>query len=145
MSDTTTGGERQSERKARGYVTRDDGATRPAASVALSNAAGSGDVASTTGDVLRWSEAVFASELVAAGTRAQMLRPVAQLAPGIDYGMGWGVTRWDGDQVALHVGGISGFAALLATIPDDGVTIILLSNDESTDVLGLGEKVAATI
>jgi D-alanyl-D-alanine carboxypeptidase len=145
MISTATSGERQSERRARGYVTRDDGATRPAPSAALGNAAGSGDVSSTTGDVLRWSQAVFDNEIVAADTVAEMLRPVARLTPGIDYGMGWGITRWDGDQVDLHIGGISGFAALLATIPDDGVTIVLLSNDESTDVLGLGEKVAATI
>ncbi len=145
MDDTTAAGDRQLAGVAHGYVTGEDGVPQEAPAFALSNAAGSGDVSSTTRDVLRWSRAVASSELVAADTLAEMLRPVAQLAPGIDYGMGWGLTRWAGGPVHLHRGGISGFSALLATLPDDGVTIILLSNDESTDVLGLGEEVAEVV
>ncbi len=49
-------------------------------------------------------------------------------AMGAHYGLGWFVSEWDGRRLLTHTGGIDGFSAKVAVLPDDGVAYVLLVN-----------------
>ncbi|MHC5114700.1 MAG: serine hydrolase domain-containing protein, partial [Planctomycetota bacterium] len=50
------------------------------------------------------------------------------VTPGIDYGLGWMLRDWDGRTCIEHAGGIDGFTAEVALLPDENVGFVLLMN-----------------
>ncbi len=47
---------------------------------------------------------------------------------GVDYGLGWFLRTWEGRRVVDHAGGIDGFTAEVAMLPDDNLGFVLLMN-----------------
>lgn len=100
---------------------------------------GTGAVWSTAADLARWDAALAAGTFLGPASRRAML--TAHAAVGQDgtvtdagYGYGWFTGRLAGRRVIFHPGDNAGFKALNAWFPDDGARVVLLSNDESTDV-----------
>ncbi len=94
---------------------------------------GAGDLWSTTGDLARWDEAVL---------RGELLDPAVVLAPhaattwrdpsltDVRCGYGWFLAEWRGRRFCYHAGDNAGFAGMNAVLPEDGVSIVLLSDEE---------------
>jgi CubicO group peptidase (beta-lactamase class C family) len=92
-------------------------------------AGGAGALYSTTGDLLRWNEAVFGGKVLKKETLRVAFTPV-KLADGStkNYGYGWGISEKRGIRIISHGGGLQGFQCNLAHAPDQKVTIVVLCN-----------------
>jgi CubicO group peptidase (beta-lactamase class C family) len=131
-------------RRASGYEPGEAGAGWQRArylSVTLANA--SGGIASTLRDLARWDAALREHRLLPAEVEARMCMPV-RLNDGrtMGYGLGWGLSRYRGRDVAHHAGGVPGFSSYLGRFLADDMTIIVLSNRGLFDASGLAAEVA---
>ena len=85
-----------------------------------------GALYSTTHDLLRWEQALFAGKLLSAESLKKMTTPFQK-----DYACGLIVPTVNGRRLIAHAGGIEGFGTMLAYYPDDQLTIAVLGNLES--------------
>jgi CubicO group peptidase (beta-lactamase class C family) len=103
---------------------------------------GAGDVWSTAADLLRWDEAVARRELLPAELHEAMF--TARPAPGsagtrgnwsfTGYGYGWRIGAIGGRRAFFHTGDNPGYQSVNAWLPDEQLTLVILTNDEATDV-----------
>lgn len=97
---------------------------------------GTGDIWSTTGDLVRWPRVLVASDLLQPATRQQMFVSHAEVANEADgltdigYGYGWFTARHRDARLLFHAGDQSGFTSLLLWAPQAGLTMVVLSADE---------------
>lgn len=108
-------------------------------------AGAAGALYSTTGDLLIWHRALLAKKLVSETSYEKIFTPFLD-----NYGFGWSINEQAGKKVYMHSGGIDGFRTMGVLVPEDRISVIVLSNLESSDPnrmagdLGkmlLGEKV----
>jgi CubicO group peptidase (beta-lactamase class C family) len=99
---------------------------------------------STTGDLARFAQALSSGHLLGPEARERMWTSVPFEETTIDavegYGIGWTVDTQDGHRRVWHSGG--GKAALMH-YPDDGLTVILLTNRAGFDVFTPTTEIAA--
>ena len=84
---------------------------------------GAGGLYSTTGDLLRWTQALFGGKLLQTGSLEKITTPTKG-----GYAFGLQVAAKNGRKRFAHAGGINGFGSFLAYFPASGVTIVVLSN-----------------
>jgi CubicO group peptidase (beta-lactamase class C family) len=94
---------------------------------------GAGDLYSTTGDLLKWENALFGGKLLKPVSFRRMTTPNKE-----DYGFGVIVTQADGHKLVTHNGGIEGFVTYMAEFPDDKLTVIVLANCDAANPGALG-------
>ena len=135
MSSTTSG--HLPERRATGHI-----GDRPVApSPGLVALPGTGDVWTTVEDLDRYAQAALAGLVLSEASWRLMSAqhvaieaPDARPGPVITSGYGYGtyIGGIEGRSVFFHTGDNPGFRALLAWLPETGVTIALLANEDST-------------
>ncbi len=76
------------------------------------------------------------TRLVQPSTFAQLLEPRIAVAPGMDYALGWLRSRWQNGWQYSHTGGIDGFSALIAMLPEREIGFALLTNVDDGDIHG---------
>ena len=103
-----------------------------------------GALVSTVLDLARWEAALWKDTLLPQKCLQEMWTP-ATLTDGTtsEYGFGWGIRVYHRHRFVGHGGGIPGFATLIARFPDDGLTVILLSNSDHANADMLAREVAA--
>jgi CubicO group peptidase (beta-lactamase class C family) len=57
------------------------------------------------------------------------------------YGLGWFVGEWEGRTLIEHAGGIDGFTAEVAMLPDEGVGFVMLTNQFASPLQELSKKI----
>ena len=82
-----------------------------------------GALYSTTEDLLRWEQGLFAAKVVSAASLQKMTTPFKG-----DYALGVAVRTTNGRKVIAHSGGIEGFNTSLSFFPDSRITVVVLSN-----------------
>jgi D-alanyl-D-alanine carboxypeptidase len=99
--------------------------------VSLSHFYAAGGLISTLDDLARWFTALYSGNLLGAETLRRMWTP-SMLADGRSsrYGYGWWVSECQGHPAAEHYGSLPGYANYLLALPDDGILVIILSNDD---------------
>ena len=108
---------------------------REAAYIDMTIPYAAGGLYSTVEDLYRWDQALYTEQLVSKDLLDLMFTPHAKTpAPGLSYGYGWGVGEMNNHKAVGHGGGIEGFATEIRRYIDDKVTIIVLSNRDTTDV-----------
>jgi CubicO group peptidase (beta-lactamase class C family) len=80
-----------------------------------------GAIYSTTGDLLKWEQALFGGKVLKPESFAKMTTPFKN-----DYGCGLFIRTVDGHKFMTHGGGIEGFNTSLTYYPDDKLTVIVL-------------------
>lgn len=109
-------------RRATGYVHRNGQIfNAPYGDMSVPHAAGA--MYSTTHDLRRWAEAVYGGKLLSPASRVKFLT----VEKG-GYALGVQVHTVQGHKVIEHGGTIAGFSSSLVHYPDDGVTVVVLSN-----------------
>jgi CubicO group peptidase (beta-lactamase class C family) len=110
------------QRRATGYT---PGANGPlnAGYIDMSVPFSAGALYSTTEDLLRWEEGLFAGKVLSSTSLQKMTTPFKQ-----DYACGLAVTSPHGHKVIEHGGGIEGFNTQLSYYPDDKLTVVVLAN-----------------
>jgi CubicO group peptidase (beta-lactamase class C family) len=82
-----------------------------------------GELYSTTGDMLRWQQALFGGKLLNAASLQKMTTPVKN-----NYGFGLEIETIKSHERISHGGGINGFNTFEAWYPQDKLSIVVLSN-----------------
>jgi D-alanyl-D-alanine carboxypeptidase len=102
-----------------------------------------GAIASTVGDLAKWSAALDGDHLLNAASKEQMWTPV-KLNDGKTrkYGFGWNVDAVEGNKNIGHGGSTSGFSASIQRFPDDHLAVIILTNTDEEIATTLAKKVA---
>lgn len=93
---------------------------------------GAGAIESTVGDLEKWNDALDRGTLLSASSRTMMHTPMT-LADGTDTHYGFGLMLRqlpNGKHVVLHGGDTTGFGSQDARFTDDGLDIIVLTNQE---------------
>ncbi|WP_199548354.1 serine hydrolase [Streptomyces sp. N35] len=93
---------------------------------------GAGDLWSTTGDMLRWDQALATGAFLGDESRRLMFAPHATTGLGeLDaYGYGWQIGRIAGQQVRCHSGDNAGFKSFNAWFPELSAYVIVLTNHD---------------
>jgi CubicO group peptidase (beta-lactamase class C family) len=99
-----------------------------------------GGLLSTAGDLFRWSRGMLTGKLFSAELVEESLQPNLE-----DYGYGWQIRKFFDRTIYNHTGGIDGFSSHLAHYPDDGLTIVVLSNVEDDPAILRACDVAARL
>jgi CubicO group peptidase (beta-lactamase class C family) len=90
---------------------------------------GEDGVNSTTGDLLKWDQAVFHGAFIPSAEWAEALTPGKPGEGASDYGFGWHIINPNGKgRIAYHSGGWPGFATYNEQHLDKNQTIIVLRN-----------------
>jgi CubicO group peptidase (beta-lactamase class C family) len=97
----------------------------------------SGAFLSTALDLAKWEAALQSDRMLNASTKQEMWTPV-KLNDGREYpyGFGWEIDSFPngvgptGVPMIRHEGSIPGFRAVFWRVPNDGITVIVLSNLE---------------
>jgi len=129
-----TGHDHNSSSLAVGYP--DQYSTQPAEFIDMSIPYAAGALYSTVEDLYRWEQALSTEQLVPQVYLDEMFVPHAAIPEGWGsaYGYGWFIGKERGRPIQMHEGGIPGFSTIIARYPDDQVTLIVLSNQQNTDV-----------
>jgi len=126
--------------------TRRDGVVVSVPQRPLPSMAPAGAINSSAADMARWLLAQLAggqlddvTVMSAATSKRQltphMLMPDAGLMPGLTqyaYGLGWAIGHYRDHKLAMHSGGIDGFATHCMLLPDDGIGVVVLTNTSSS-------------
>jgi CubicO group peptidase (beta-lactamase class C family) len=94
-----------------------------------------GGLYSSVDDLYKWDQALYSDRLLPANLRNEMFTPAMQ-----NYGYGWFIQQRSGRRVIYHPGWISGAATYSAHLPDQGLTVIVLSNLETANVQGISDQ-----
>lgn len=101
-----------------------------------------GSLYSTTGDLLIWDQALYTEKLVSKKTLNEIFTPEKGDS---GYGYGWGIAKKFGHKSISHGGGIYGFATDISRYPDDRVTVVVLSNIQSSPSGQISSNLAAIV
>jgi CubicO group peptidase (beta-lactamase class C family) len=96
-----------------------------------------GGLYSTVEDLHRWNQLLFGGKVVKAETLDAMFKAVVstgQSAPFDQYVFGLSVTTEQGHPIYFHPGGAPGFAAVMAYLPEEKMSIIILSNSQNSQL-----------
>ncbi len=99
-------------------------------------AAAAGGIASSARDIASWARAVYGGEALSPAALGAMLGDIERtdrLKPGIPYGLGVQAIEIDGRLTYGHSGRLLGFRAVMRHLPQEGLTIAVLTNQSRAD------------
>lgn len=104
---------------------------------------GAGMLVSTVSDMVRWAAVVRKKAILNSGSYALMFAD-APLTDGSrsGYGLGWFVSRMRDHRALAHSGGTAGFSCNFLYLPDDDVTIIVLTNSGTANPQSITDHLA---
>ena len=101
-----------------------------------------GGLYSTVEDLYRWDQALYTEQLVSQESLDLMFTSHAKTAfTGLSYGYGWFVGRMNNHHTVSHGGGIDGFVTEIRRYIEDDVTIIILSNRQTTSIPKIADQI----
>jgi CubicO group peptidase (beta-lactamase class C family) len=104
---------------------------------------GDGGVWSTVEDLHRWDCAIHEGKVLKPQTWQQAFTPGKRdSGKGHGYGFGWVIYQVRGRKLVWHNGQWAGFRSYLGRYVDDGLTIIVLSNNQSLGVEAIADRIA---
>jgi CubicO group peptidase (beta-lactamase class C family) len=98
-------------------------------------AGGAGGFAASANDLAHWAQALFGGDVLAPEYLEAMVdvAGTAAVKSAIPYGYGVQVIEIDGRRTLGHSGRLLGFRAAVRYLPDQGVSIAVLTNQSRTD------------
>jgi hypothetical protein len=122
---------------ATGYMRYALGPLRPAAKEGSGWLFGAGELAMTASDLARWDIAIIRRRVLNdASYRALTTEVRLANGAGTSYALGLDVTLKFGRRVLAHGGEVGGFTAANRIYPDNGMAIVVLTNEDATDASG---------
>jgi CubicO group peptidase (beta-lactamase class C family) len=102
--------------------------------------AASGGLYTTSDDMLRWIEGLYGTKLLNATQLEKMLTKHAMFVGDQgEVGSGYGIVleTMGGHQISVQGGGPLGYSVGAAHIPDAGISIIMLGNQDDLDIFNI--------
>lgn len=104
---------------------------------------GDGGIYSNVDDMVRWDAALSGATLVDSATLELATTPPPLPAGAkTEYGFGWFVDSYRGEQRWRHTGETSGFRNAILRFPRRRLTIVVLTNRSSGEPLAIAERIA---
>lgn len=106
-------------------------------------AGGAGGMASSAPDLVRWARALYTGDALPPDLRAAMLadaQATATLGPGVPYGLGVQLGDLFGHRTIGHAGRLLGARSVMRWLPDDGVTVAVLTNQSRSDPSAIAQS-----
>jgi D-alanyl-D-alanine carboxypeptidase len=119
----------------KGVDVSDGTAVIPFTSV-VTAAGGAGSIATTASDLARWARALYGGSVVRPETLASMVDAAAAttaLKSSVPYGLGVQVITIDGRPALGHSGRLLGFRAVMRWLPEQGIAVVVMTNQSRTD------------
>lgn len=106
-----------------------------------SSVTGSGNVASTTGDLFKYDQALRSGKLLSAKMHKAWVTDA-----GGGFGLGWMLTRTpvpggDSLTIAYHDGGNNGFTTVMYRYIEKNASIVVLSNTGAYNIFGVSSRI----
>jgi CubicO group peptidase (beta-lactamase class C family) len=130
--------------RARGYIER-NGKWENAGYMSMEIPFSAGSILSTTEDLYKWNKALFSNKIINRSSVELMTTPHTPSPILGNYAYGLFVDEFSGHPRIGHPGGIYGFASYLVSFPSEDITIIVLSNNESTMVPLIVDAISAIL
>lgn len=132
--------------RARGYSRKKGGGFENAWHVSLSQGYAAGALLSTAPDLAAWTRQLHAAPPVSDTSYRAMTTP-ATLPNGkaLAYGFGLGVDSFAGRRRYFHGGGLPGFDAWAAYIPDEDLTVVVLCNTDGEAAMQIADAMAGLV
>jgi CubicO group peptidase (beta-lactamase class C family) len=101
-------------------------------------------------DLYLWDQALFTEKLISKDLLDKMFTPYISVPDmpritGLGYGYGWFIGEINNHRMVFHMGRIEGFTAINSVYPDDKLAVIVLSNQRSENVNGIGIELASLV
>ena len=106
---------------------------------------GAGAMYSTTKDLQRFARAICTGELLGAAATKRVFTLTAVVSGDVKYGLGWTINTVAPRPIYWHGGAISGFKSELSYFPDSQITVVILSNQDSSPLDDLFMNIAQAI
>jgi D-alanyl-D-alanine carboxypeptidase len=120
-----------------GYLRYALGPPRPAPKEGAGWLFAAGELAMSAEDLAKWDIAVMSQKLMKPTSYQEFEREVLLTnGLGTGYGLGVGVVSKFGRRALSHDGEVSGFTSENVVFPDDRVAIVVLTNQDASDVSG---------
>jgi CubicO group peptidase (beta-lactamase class C family) len=103
-----------------------------------------GAVYSTAVDMYRWDQALYTEKLIPQDLLEQAFTPYEDTPIG-GYGYGWLITERHNRPLIRHGGVADGYVSVIERYIDDRVTLILLSNRDTTAMVQIATDIAAMV
>jgi CubicO group peptidase (beta-lactamase class C family) len=131
--------------RATGYLKTEQG-YQHAAYLSRSITYAAGSLGSTLEDLIRWDTALREQRLLDHTAQERQYTP-ARLASGRreNYGFGWGIGSYRNRRVVNHIGLLPGVSTFIGRFLDDSLTMIILSNMDGFDTIGLAQQISAAV
>ncbi len=118
--------------RARGYTNRPNG-MQNADYIGMELPFAAGSLCSTVGDLVTWTVRLHAGRVVNDASFRAMITPVTLPSKrAMRYGYGLTVDTLGGHRLVEHGGGINGFSSMVKRVPDDSLTVVVLTNASSS-------------
>lgn len=111
-------------------------------------AGGAGGMAATPADLARWARALYAGRALAEPSVVAMVGDVAltdRHDPSLPYGLGVQAVELDGRPTLGHSGRLLGFRSVVRWLPDEAISIAVMTNQSRTDPAVIAAEVMDTI
>jgi CubicO group peptidase (beta-lactamase class C family) len=101
-----------------------------------------GGLFTTVNDLVLWDQALFTDRLIPQDLSAKMFTPYHSVPDmgritGFGYGYGWFIGDIQHHRAVFHPGRIAGFSTLNSVFPDDGIVVVVLSNQWIPSIYGM--------
>lgn len=104
---------------------------------------GDGGIYTNVDDLVRWDQALASTQLVDSATMVLATTPPELPASATtEYGFGWFVDTYRGEQRWRHTGETSGFHNAIMRFPGRRLTVIVLTNRSSGEPDAIAERIA---
>lgn len=143
---------RPGDNVASGHAKQDFKDLKPVGTLTWRNVSGAGGLYSSAGDMAKWMKVQLAQgklssqggELFSEKRQREMwtmLTPIAVAKPSVPelaravpnflgYGQGWMLSDYRGQRLVWHTGGWPGMVSRLTLVPDRGIGVVVLTNQE---------------
>lgn len=104
-----------------------------------------GYLVSTVDDLAKWDDALLKGKLLKKESYDEMYKVVPIKDGTSPYGFGWDVSKMNGHVARQHGGGTAGFSSYILRLPDDKLSVVVLSNLAQTDVASIARGAARIV
>lgn len=123
---------------AHGYLRHALGPLRPAQKIGVNWVYGAGELAMTASDLARWDMSMLGQTLLRPDSYHQMQTEIRlRDGMGSGYGLGLFIRAMDGHRMLMHDGEVPGSTASNLVFPDDGIAVVVLTNQDAVNTSGL--------
>ncbi len=132
---------------AEGYVRYALGPLHPAPQIGKGWIFAGGELAMTASDLAKWDIAMIDQSVLQPASYRQMQTDVLlRNGESSGYGLGLFITSMDGHRLLKHDGEVSGFTATNFVFPDDGMAVVVLTNQIAVSTSGqIARRIASAL